>query len=299
MAQTIDPFAQQFELHRPYLRGVAYRMLGSFDDAEDAVQDAWLRANSAGTEGIDNVRAWLTTIVSRVCLNMLRARKTHGEQSLELHMPDPIITPPADDPEAQAVLSDSVSFALFLVLETLTPDERLAFVLHDVFAVPFDEIAHILDKSPEAARKLASRARTRVRSGAPPPGAPATDRAVVDAFIRASRTGDMQTLLQVLHPDVVIRNDFGGGRPVVPVRGALNVARGAKNFGARAESGYLATINGAPGAIAIGSDGDLLSLAAFTVAGGKIVAIDVLSDPERISRIDRRMLDSLPRLGAS
>ena len=161
MAQ-IDTLAQQFELDRPYLRGVAYRMLGSFDDAEDAVQDAWLRASAAGTDGVENVRAWLTTIVSRVCLNMLRARRIHKEESLDLHMPDPVIGPPSEDPEAQAVMTDSVSFALFLVLDTITPDERLAFILHDMFAVPFDEIASILDKSPEAARKLASRARSRV-----------------------------------------------------------------------------------------------------------------------------------------
>ncbi len=293
MAQT-DPLDLQFELHRAYLRGVAYRMLGSFDDAEDAVQDAWLRATVAGTDGIENMRAWLTTIVSRICLNMLRARKSHGEESLELHMPDPIIGPPAEDPEAQAVLSDSVSFALFLVLETLSPDERLAFILHDMFGVPFDEIATILDKSPEAARKLASRARTRVRTGAPSSGTPSTDRAVVDAFIYASRTGDMQTLMQVLHPDVVIRSDYGGGRPVIPVHGALAVSRGAATFARRAESGYVATINGAAGAIAI-VDGKILSIAAFTVVDGRIVAIDILADPERISQIDANVLETLPR----
>lgn len=294
MAQT-DPLVLQFELHRPYLRGVAYRMLGSFDDAEDAVQDAWLRATAAGTDGIENVRAWLTTIVSRICLNMLRARKSHGEQSLELHMPDPIIGPPSEDPEAQAVLSDSVSFALFLVLETLSPDERLAFILHDMFGVPFDEIASILDKSPEATRKLASRARTRVRSGAPSPGTPSTDRSVVDAFIRAARTGDMDTLMRVLHPDVVIRSDYGGGRPVVPVHGAVAVSRGATAFASRAESGYAATINGAPGAIGI-AGGEILSLAAFTVVDGRIVAIDILADPERVARIDKRVLEVLPRV---
>ncbi len=238
---------------------------------------------------------WLTTIVSRICLNMLRARKLHGEESLELHMPDPIIGPPAEDPEAQAVLSDSVSFALFLVLETLSPDERLAFILHDMFGVPFDEIAAILDKSPDAARKLASRARTRVRSGAPSPTAPATDRAVVDAFIIAARTGDMETLMRVLHPDVVVRSDFGGGRPVIPVHGALAASRGATTFASRAESGYAATINGAPGAIGI-IDGAILSMAAFTVVDGRIVAIDILADPERIGRIDPRVLETLPRL---
>lgn len=288
-----DPFALQFESYRPYLRGVAYRMLGSFDDAEDAVQDSWLRANTAGTDGIENVRAWLTTIVSRVCLNMLRSRKTHKEESLELHLPDPIIGPPEGDPEEQAVLTDSVSFALFLVLETLSPDERLAFVLHDMFGSPFDEIAAILDKSPEAARKLASRARTRVRSGAPNPDAPATDRAVVDAFLTAARSGDMEGLLRVLHPDVVTRTDLRADRPMVIVHGAESVARNARAFSANAQSGYRATINGAPGAIGL-LDGKPAGMAAFTVVDGLIVAIDILADRERLSRIDPSVLASLP-----
>src|SRR6478735_4300001 len=231
MAQ-IDTLAQQFELDRPYLRGVAYRMLGSFDDAEDAVQDAWLRASAAKVDGIENMRAWLTTIVSRICLNMLRARRIHKEESLELHMPDPIIGPPSEDPEAQAVLTDSVSFALFLVLDTLSPDERLAFILHDMFAVPFDEIATILDKSPEAARKLASRARTRVRSGAPHPDSPRSERAVVDAFLHAAQSGDMQGLMQVLHPDVILRNDVLSSHPIVIRQGAESVATGARAFSA-------------------------------------------------------------------
>jgi RNA polymerase sigma factor (sigma-70 family) len=288
-----DPFALQFENYRPYLRGVAYRMLGSFDDAEDAVQDSWLRANTAGTDGIENVRAWLTTIVSRVCLNMLRARKIRKEESLELHLPDPIIGPPEGDPEEQAVLTDSVSFALFLVLETLSPDERLAFVLHDMFGSPFDEIATILDKSPEAARKLASRARTRVRSGAPNPDAPATDRAVVDAFLNAARSGDMEGLLRVLHPDVVTRTDFRSDRPMVIVQGAESVARNAKAFSANARAGYRATINGAPGAIGL-LDGKPAGMAAFTVVDGLIVAIDILADRERLARIDLGILANLP-----
>lgn len=288
-----DPFAQQFEAQRPYLRGVAYRMLGSFDDAEDAVQDSWLRASAAGTDGIENVRAWLTTIVSRVCLNMLRARKLHKEESLELHLPDPIIGPPEGDPEEQAVLADSVSFALFLVLETLSPDERLAFVLHDMFGTPFDEIATILDKSPEAARKLASRARTRVRSGAPNPDAPATDRAVVDAFLNAARSGDIEGLLRVLHPDVVTRTDVRSDIPMVTVHGKETVARNAKAFSSHAHYGYRATINGAPGAIAI-IDDKLSGMAAFTVVDGLIVSIDILADRERLNRIDRSVLANLP-----
>ena len=293
MTQT-DTLAQQFELDRPYLRGVAYRMLGSFDDAEDAVQDAWLRASTAGTDGIENVRAWLTTIVSRVCLNMLRARRIHKEESLELHMPDPIIGPPEGDPEQQAVMADSVSFALFLVLETLNPDERLAFVLHDMFGVPFDEIARILDKSPEATRKLASRARTRVRSGAPHPDSARSDRAVVDAFLHAAQSGDMETLMQVLHPDVVLRNDIRSDHPMVIREGAESVAKGAKAFSAaRNISGYRATVNGAPGAIAL-IDGQLASLDAFTVVDGLIVTIDILTDRKRLAKIDPAILNGWP-----
>ncbi len=294
MAQT-ELLVQQFETHRPYLRGVAYRMLGSFDDAEDAVQDAWLRATAAGTDGIENMRAWLTTIVSRICLNMLRARKSHGEESLELHMPDPIVGPPTEDPEAQAVLSDSVSFALFLVLETLTPDERLAFILHDMFGVPFDEIATILEKSPEAARKLASRARTRVRSDAPHADSSRSERAVVDAFLRAAQTGDIAGLLQVLHPDVVLRNDIRSDRPMVIRQGAESVAKGAAAFSSvRNIAGYRATLNGAPGAIGV-LNGEIASLAAFSVVDGKIVAIDILTDRARLAKLDPNLLESLTR----
>ena len=293
MAQT-DPLVHQFELHRPYLRSVAYRMLGSFDDAEDAVQDTWLRATAAGIDGIENVRAWLTTIVSRICLNMLRARKTHREESLDLHMPDPIIGPPEEDPEAQAVQSDSVSFALFLVLETLTPDERLAFILHDMFGVPFDEIASVLGKSAEASRKLASRARTRVRTGAPHTDPSRSERAVVDAFLRAARSGDMEGLMQVLHPDVVIRTDIGANRPMLTRHGAASVAQGAKAFSAANRvSGYRATVNGAPGGIGV-IDGEIASLVALTVVDGRIVAINILADRERLAKIDRRVLADLP-----
>lgn len=289
-----DPLTQQFEAQRPYLRGVAYRMLGSFDDAEDAVQDTWLRASATGTDGIENMRAWLTTIVSRVCLNMLRARRIHKEEPLELHLPDPIVGSPEGDPERQAVLADSVSFALFLVLETLSPDERLAFVLHDMFAIPFDEIASILDKSPEAARKLASRARTRVRSGAPTQGAHTNDRAVVDAFLVAARSGDMDGLMRVLHPDVVLRNDIRADMPMLIRQGADAVANGARAFStARNISGYRATINGAPGAIGM-LDGNIISVAAFTVVDGLIVSIDILADRERLTGIDPAILGKWP-----
>ena len=294
MAQT-DTLVLQFEQHRPYLRGVAYRMLGSFDDAEDAVQDSWLRASSSGAEGIENVRAWLTTIVSRVCLNMLRARKTHKEESLELHLPDPIVGPPAENPETQAVLTDSVSFALFLVLETLSPDERLAFILHDMFAVPFDEIAAILDKSPEAARKLASRARTRVRTGAPHADPPQSERAVVDAFLHAAQTGDMEGLMRVLHPEVVLRNDIRSDRPMVIRQGAETVSSGAAAFaGARNIVGYRATINGSPGGIGT-LNGEIASVAAFTVVDGLIVAVDILTDRARLAKLDPAVLAALTR----
>jgi RNA polymerase sigma-70 factor (ECF subfamily) len=293
MAQ-IDTLAQQYELDRPYLRGVAYRMLGSFDDAEDAVQDAWLRAAAAGNDGIENMRAWLTTIVSRVCLNMLRARRTHREESLELHMPDPIVGPPSEDPEAQAVMTDSVSFALFLVLDTLSPDERLAFILHDMFAVPFDEIASILDKSPEATRKLASRARARVRSGAPHPDSSQSDRAVVDAFLHAAQSGDMQGLMTVLHPNVVLRNDVRSDHPIIIRQGAESVATGARAFSAaRNISGYRATVNGAPGAIGL-LHGEIASIAAFTVVDGRITAIDILTDRARLAKIDPAILNDWP-----
>lgn len=287
-----DPIAQQFEQHRPYLRGVAYRMLGSFDDADDAVQDAWLRASGAGLDGIENVRAWLTTIVSRVCLNMLRSRRTRREESLDLHLPDPVIGPVEDDPEAQAVLADSVSFALFLVLETLSPDERLAFVLHDMFGLPFDEIAPIVDRTPEATRKLASRARIRIRAGAPQPDASRTDRAVVEAFIRAARTGDLDGLMRVLHPDVVIRNDVHSDLPMVIGHGAETVSHGAKAFARQAKRAYWASINGTLGGIAIVGD-RIASVAAFTVVDGRIVAIDILSDRRRLARIDPRILERL------
>ncbi len=295
MTQT-DVLTQQFELDRPYLRGVAYRMLGSFDDADDAVQDAWLRASAAGADGIENMRAWLTTIVSRVCLNMLRARRIHKEESLDLHLPDPIIAPPEGDPEQQAVLADSISFALFLVLDTLSPDERLAFVLHDMFGVPFDEIAGVLDKSPEAARKLASRARTRVRSGAPHSDSRRSERAVVDAFLQAARSGDIEGLMRVLHPDVVLRNDIRSDHAIVVRRGAESVASGAKAFSsARTLSGYRATINGAPGAIGL-LDGKIASVAAFTVVDGRITAIDILTDRARLASIDPAIFDGWPEL---
>src|ERR671939_652885 len=213
--------ARQFEEHRPHLRAVAYRMLGSLTEADDAVQNAWLRLSRADASEVENLRAWLTTLVAGVALNMLRARGPRREQPLDVHVPDPIVDP-ADgtDPEHEALLADSVGLALLVVLETLTPAERLAFVLHDMFSVPFDEIGRILDRSPEAARQLASRARRRVRGANPTPDAdPAAQREVVDAFLAAAHDGDFDALVAVLDPDVVLRSDSGGGT-VTEVRGA-------------------------------------------------------------------------------
>src|SRR5262245_20105527 len=221
-----DWLAGQFDDHRPRLRAVAYRMLGSTSEAEDAVQEAWIRLSRSNAGEIDNLEAWLVTVVGRVALNMLRSRKTRREQPLDVHVPDPIVDP-ADgtDPEHEALLADSVGLALVVVLETLTPAERLAFVLHDMFAVPFEEIAPVLERSPEATRQLASRARRRVRGAAPAPDADLTAQwEVVEAFIAAARHGDFDALVAVLHPDVVLRADFGRAGPSHHVEGAENVA---------------------------------------------------------------------------
>jgi RNA polymerase sigma factor (sigma-70 family) len=283
----------RFEAARPRLRAVAYRMLGSVDDADDAVQDAWLRLTRNDAE-IDNVDAWLTTVVARICLNMLRARRVRHEEELveelvdELvaKLPDPIIDPPGDvDPEHQALLADSVGLALFVVLDTLPPDERLAFVLHDVFAVPFDEIAPIVDRTTEAARKLASRARRRIQQARPQPdGELAAQRDVVDAFFAAGRAGDFERLVAVLHPDVVLRGDFGGDRVRV-ISGADAVAAQAKLYGGPAREVRPATINGAAGAV-IFLRNRPVAVMAFVVADGKVTAIDALADPARLMRLD-------------
>ena len=283
--------AHQFEEQRPHLRAVAYRMLGSLGEADDAVQDAWLRLSHADTREVENLRAWLTTIVARVALNMLRARKTRREQPLDVHVPDPIIDP-ADgiDPEHEALLADSVGLALLVVLETLSPAERLAFVLHDMFGVPFEEIAPIVERSPEATRQLASRARRRVR-GAPVPDADLTSQwEVVDAFLAAVREGDFDALVAVLDPDVVLRGDAGS------LSGLSRRVQGAKAVAGQAlywsQSGLItrrALVNGAPGTVSI-RDGKPFSVGAFTVKNGKIVEIDFLADPERIAQLDLTLL---------
>jgi len=281
--------AQQFEQQRPHLRAVAYRMLGSLSESEDALQDAWLRVSRADASKVENLRAWLTTIVARVALNMLRARTTRREQPLDVHVPDPIVDPAdSTNPEHEALVADSVGLALLVVLETLTPAERLAFVLHDMFAVPFEEIAAIVERSPEATRQLASRARRRVRGAAPipDPDLPAQWQ-VVEAFLAAAREGDFDALVAVLDPDVVLRAD-GGGVPELSrhVRGAAAVAGQALYWTRQVELVMRRTlVNGAPGVVSL-QNGRPFSVGAFTVRNGKIVEIDFLADPERIARLD-------------
>ncbi len=286
-----DWLNEQFEQHRSHLRAVAYRMLGSLSDADDAVQDAWLRFSRANTSDVENLRAWLTTVVSRVSLNMLRSRQTRREEGYAPHMPDPIIdSPNGTDPEHQALLADSVGVALLVVLDTLSPPERLAFVLHDIFAVPFDEIAPIVDRTPEAARQLASRARRRVQGE---PTVPDTDldhqRELVDAFMAAARNGDFEALVAVLDPEVVVRADSGVGIER-ELRGAAVVARNASAFHRLGLLTRPAIVNGVAGAVALRDDGSAFSVGAFTVRGGKIVAIDFLADPVRLAGLDLTVL---------
>jgi RNA polymerase sigma-70 factor (ECF subfamily) len=289
-----DWLAQRFEAHRPHLRAAAYRMLGSVSEADDAVQEAWLRVSRSDTDGIENLGGWLTTVVARVCLNMLRSRRSRREEPFGVHVPDPIVSREDGlDPEHEALLADSVGLALLVVLETLSPAERLAFVLHDMFAVPFEEIAPIVDRSPTAARQLASRARRRVQRV---PAAPDADlpaqRKVVDAFFAAARDGDFDALLAVLDPDVVLHSD--GGRAhrdaTVEVRGARAVAERALMFARLSPYVRPALVNGAAGVV-VAPRGRPFSVMGFTVAGGRIVAIDVLADPERLSRLDLTVLD--------
>jgi RNA polymerase sigma-70 factor (ECF subfamily) len=284
-----DWLADRFEAHRAHLRGVAYRMLGSLTEADDAVQETWIRLGRTDTSHVDNLRAWLTTVVARVSLNMLRSRRTRRETPLDVYMPDPIVGPAAGtDPEHEVLLGDSVGLALFVVLDTLAPAERVAFVLHDVFAMPFDEIAPIVGRSPAAARQLASRARRRVQ-GAPVPDTDLEGQwAVVNAFLAAAREGDFQGLLAVLDPDVVLRSDGGVARPgfVRVVRGAEAVATGALGFRRFAESSRTALVNGVPGGVTWAPDGSPLAVVALTVRGSRIVEIDVLADPDRLGQLD-------------
>jgi RNA polymerase sigma-70 factor, ECF subfamily len=279
--------AQQFEDHRPHLRAVAYRMLGSLNEADDAVQDAWVRLSRADTSEVDNLGGWLTTIVARVALNMLRARKTRREQPFDVHMPDPIIdSADGTNPEHEALLADSVGLALLVVLETLTPAERLAFVLHDMFAVPFEEIAPIVDRSPEATRQLASRARRRVRGTPTVPDADLNAQwEVVEAFLAAARKGDFDALVAVLDPDAVLRADGGLTGLSQQVQGAETIASQALLWSRVDLTMRRALINGAAGIVAF-LHGRPFSIAAVTVEDGRIVEMDFLADPERIAQLD-------------
>ena len=283
--------AQQFEEQRPHLRAVAYRMLGSLSEADDAVQDAWIRLSRADRSEVENLGAWLTTVVARVALNMLRSRKTRREQPLDVHVPDPIIdSADGTDPEHEALLADSVGLALLVVLETLTPAERLAFVLHDMFAVPFEQIATIVERSPDATRQLASRARRRVRGTAPLPDADlGAQWQVVDAFIAAAREGDFDALVAVLDPDVVLRADAGLTGLSRHVSGATTVAGQALMWSRVDLSLRRALINGAAGMVSL-RQGRPFSVGAFVVTNGRIVEIDILADPERVSQLDLTIL---------
>jgi len=285
--------AERFEEQRPRLRAVAYRMLGSLSEADDAVQEAWLRLSRRDASEIENLAGWLTTVVARVSLNILRARKSGREEPLGPHVPDPIIDRAAGtDPEHEALLADSVGLALLVVLETLTPAERLAFVLHDMFSVPFAQIASIVDRSPEATRQLASRARRRVSGAAPAPDADLTKQwQIVNASGAAARDGDFDALLAVLDPDVVLRADAGAVLAGLSreVRGAESVARGALRFARLDLYWQPALINGAPGGVST-RDGQPFSVAGLIVRRGKIVEIDILADPERLRRLDLTVL---------
>jgi RNA polymerase sigma factor (sigma-70 family) len=293
-----DFLAQRFESHRGHLRAVAYRMLGSVTEADDAVQEAWLKVSRADTSQVDNLGGWLTTIVGRVCLDMLRSRRSRAEEPLDgpagepavapggLRMPEPVLSPVSGiDPEQEALLADSVGLALLVVLETLTPAERLAFVLHDLFAVPFEEVASIVGRTPAASRQLASRARRRVQGGAPAPD-PDLDRQreVVDAFLAAAREGDFDALVAVLDPDVVVRTEAG-------VRtGARAVAAGATSFGHLARIARPALVNGAAGVVVFAEE-RLISVLAFTVVRGKVAVVDIVKDPERLAALDVTLLE--------
>jgi RNA polymerase sigma-70 factor (ECF subfamily) len=302
--------AEEFQANRAHLHAVAYRMLGSLTEADDAVQEAWLRLSRADAGAVRDLRAWLTTVVSRVCLDMLRARSARREDLVGPHVPDPIVTPlnggSDADPEEHALLADSVGLALLVVLDTLSPDERLAFVLHDVFAVPFERIALILDRSPAAAKQLASRARHRLRTAGTsggadgtdsaggdgvqasvPPRDPAREQAVVDAFLAASTEGDFDALLTVLHPDVVLRADAGNG-PLGPsqlIRGAADVLAQAKRFAPMHRYGHRVLVNGGPGVL-VARGGEPLALLSFTTADGRITEINILADPDRLAALD-------------
>jgi RNA polymerase sigma-70 factor (ECF subfamily) len=294
--------AARFEEKRKHLHSVAYRMLGSLSEAEDAVQEAWLRLSRSDASSIENLGGWLTTVVARVCLDMLRARRARAEEPVDARVPDPIISgdPVVDlgrkgsvggdgreglDPEHQAIMADSISLALLVVLETLAPSERLAFVLHDMFDVPFDEIAPIVGKTPAAARQLASRARRRVQGAATPADADiGAQQEVVAAFLAAARGGDFDALVRLLDPDVVVRSDLGTTSKVA--RGVEAVARGAIIGAQLSAAARVVIVNGGPGVVAFHENGEPRSVLAYTVRRGRITEIDILADPDRLRRLD-------------
>jgi RNA polymerase sigma factor (sigma-70 family) len=280
--------AEQFEQHRSHLRAVAYRMLGSASEADDAVQDSWIRLGRTDVSDVQNLRAWLTTVVSRVCLDILRTRTSRREDALDTYVPDPVVTRADRDPESDVALADSVGLALLVVLETLEPAERLAFVLHDVFGMTFEEIAPIVDRSVVATRQLASRARRRVQGQAPTPDADLrAQRRVVDAFLAAAQAGDFEGLVAVLDPDIVLRADAGAMKGMSRlVRGAEAVAGQAAAFSKMALSNQVVLVNGNIGLVCRLPDGRLFSVISFTIAGGKVVEMDILADPDRLSRLD-------------
>ncbi|MFD9606789.1 sigma-70 family RNA polymerase sigma factor [Streptomyces sp. NPDC056708] len=295
----IEFLAERFEENRTQLKAVAYRMLGSASEAEDAVQEAWIRLSRSDSRAIENLGGWLTTVVGRVCLDMLRSRRSRREDPLdtrapEAHASEPAFgTQPDADPEQQALLADSVGLAMLVVLETLDPAERLAFVLHDMFAVPFDEVARIVDRTPAAARQLASRARRRVQGVDPDPDPDLTrKRAVVDAFLAAARGGDFEALVAVLDPDVVVRSDIGAGGVGAPslVRGAAVVARQAMMFAPFAQSSQPALVDGNLAVIST-REGRRFSVMIFTIARGKVAEMSVINDPARLPDLDLTVLN--------
>ncbi len=291
--------ADRFEEHRTHLQAVAYRMLGSLTEADDAVQDTWLRLSRAGASDVENLGGWLTTVVARVCLNMLRSRKVRREEPLGVHVPDPVIGPEGElQPEQEALMADSVGLALLVVLDTLTPAERLAFVLHDMFDLPFEEIAPMVGRTPAAARQLASRARRRVRGAEPPPPDHdlAHQRGVVDAFFAAARNGDFDGLVAVLDPDVVLRIDAGADRrfPSREIRGAAAVGRqarsGLRTWLARPIVHVRPALVGGAAGVVVTSDGEPMTVMGFIVVGGKIVEMDAIADTDRVRRITAAFL---------
>jgi RNA polymerase sigma-70 factor (ECF subfamily) len=284
---TTDWPTAEFQEHRPHLHAVAYRMLGSLTEADDAVQETWIRLTRTSTStDVRNVRPWLTTVVSRVCLDMLRARRARREDPLDVRVPDPVVTSAQDDPEQHALLADSIGLALLVVLDTLSPSERLAFVLHDIFAVPFDQIGTVLDRSPAAAKQLASRARHRLRGTSAPACDTTRQREIADAFLAASRGDDFEGLLALLDPAVVLRADAGAG-PLGPsrlVKGAPDVAAQARQYARLARFARPVLVNGTPGFL-VAPDDQPLALIGLVVRDGKITEIDILADPERLSRL--------------